>query len=118
MTKEKIEKLAEQIANKHSKHNGEIIGNPRAIMLGTEAIQAVKEGYTQCQEDNELQIKIMANTIDTLEKTIEVLNSQKKYTIEDMRNFGKKCCLLWNEENEISYPEMVDLEIRQLQSKK
>ena len=50
-TQEEIEQLAEQIANKHSKQNGEIIGNPRAIMLGTEAIQAVKDGYTQCQQD-------------------------------------------------------------------
>lgn len=50
-TQEEIEQLAEQIANKHSKQNGEIIGNPRAIMLGTEAIQAVVDGYTQCQED-------------------------------------------------------------------
>jgi len=41
-------------------------------------------------------------------------NSEKTFTLEDMRNFAKKCCLLWNEENEISYPEMVDLEIKKI----
>jgi len=46
-------------------------------------------GYTKCQEDN----------------------ADKKYTIEDMRDFAKKCCCLWNDEDEISYPELVDNEI-------
>ena len=76
-TQEEIEQLAEQIANKHSKQNGEIIGNPRAIMLGTEAIQAVKDGYTQCQED-------MAD---------------KKYTEEDMLKAFEKGALYGSTKN-------------------
>lgn len=38
------------------------------------------EGYTQCQKDNDfldLQIRIMANTIDTLEQTILLLKQRK-----------------------------------------
>jgi len=88
-TPEEIEKLAEQIANKHSKHNGEIIGNPRAIMLGIEAIQAVKEGYTQCQQ-TELkealeELDFYKTGTNVLQEEIERLKSEKKYTEEDMR---------------------------------
>lgn len=42
---------------------------------------------------------------------------KKMYTLEDMRDFAKKCCLLWNEENNISYAELVDEQIEILKQK-
>ena len=86
-SKEEIEQLAEQIANKHSKQNGEIIGNPRAIMLGTEAIQAVKDGYTQCQKD-------MAD---------------KKYTEKDMLKCWNTVMVAMTNKNPVFFKDYINL---------
>jgi hypothetical protein len=82
-SKEEIEQLAEQIANKHSKQNGEIIGNPRAIMLGTEAIQAVKDGYTQCQEDMAIEIAELKIICQEYSKDVKALNDMLSLNKQD-----------------------------------
>ncbi len=93
----------------------------------TKEIEPVNGTSFQCNPSNEgfAIYKVIASTekleglpfISWIKSCYFNVVNEKPFTLNDMRDFAKKCCLLWNEEEKISYAELVDNEIELLDKK-